>query len=934
MDNPIVVRGARVHNLKNVSVTLPRNKLIVFTGLSGSGKSSLAFDTIFAEGQRRFIESLSAYARQFLDKMDKPDVDSIEGLSPAISIDQKSASHNPRSTVGTTTEIYDYLRLLFATIGHPYCYKCERPIEKLSPQEITTLLMGWPKGASVLLLSPQIKDKKGEYKSLIEKFQKEGFSRVRIDGEIRRLSEEIHLEKTKKHTMDLVVDRLSLLPENQMRLFDSIETCLRHGKGVVRVYHIDTNEETMFSEKLSCPACNISIEEISPRLFSFNSPIGACSDCNGLGDKMEFDPDLVIEFPKNPLRSCTGKTIHLDGTYYGLALEKIGQSYGFSLKTRFCDLNETQRHVVLYGKTEENSSSDMGEWEGIIPSVRRRYVETHSEGLRFYLRNYMRAKPCKTCGGSRLKTEALFIKIGEKNISDLTKMSLGDLYEFITTLRLSKKESDISFQVLKEIKERLSFLLKVGVEYLNLGRKSSTLSGGEFQRIRLATQIGTGLTGVLYVLDEPSIGLHQRDNLRLIETLLRLRDLGNTVIVVEHDEELIRHADHIVDIGPGAGKDGGNILFSGSLNALLTHTESITARYLNHTQKIPVPAQRRPFSFRHSLTLSGAKENNLKNITVSFPLGKLVCVTGVSGSGKSTLINDVLEKILHQHIYNSRERPGRYEAIKGIEHIDKVIAIDQSPIGRTPRSNPATYTGVFTPIRDIFTQTREAKIRGYKAGRFSFNVKGGRCEACEGDGVVQIEMHFLSDVYVTCEVCKGKRFNEQTLEVLFKGYSISDVLNLTVDDALPVFENIPAIAHKLRTLKEVGLGYVHIGQNATTLSGGEAQRIKLAKELSRRSTGKTLYLLDEPTTGLHFQDIQHLLEVLNQLVNQGNTVIVIEHNLDVIKTADYIIDLGPEGGDNGGEVIASGTPEEIAKEPRSYTGQFLRKLIQSSVTLS
>lgn len=939
MQDHIIISGARVHNLQNVSVTLPRNALIVFTGLSGSGKSSLAFDTIYAEGQRRYMESLSAYARQFLDKMDKPDVDRIDGLSPAISIDQKSASHNPRSTVGTVTEIYDYFRLLFASVGKPHCHHCDRPIQSQSVQEMVDFLFTWPEGTEILILSPLVQEKKGEFRAVLAQVHKDGFSRVRVDGKVYRITDPVPLEKNKKHTIDIVVDKLVLSPDNRGRIFESMETAVRKSKGLAVVEQVKNAHSHVFSELLSCPHCNISLTELSPRLFSFNSPVGACPSCNGLGSQFDFEPDLVIEDADLPAKKVTGKVLNLEGTYYGRLAERSARTHGFTLETPFSKLTQAQQNVVMYGSLEKNDQTPFqvakeneeygskSEWEGVINNLRRRYVQTQSEGMRFFFRNYMGEHPCDTCNGARLKPEVLAVRVYGESIGQLMNLSVGQLYEFVSTLKLSDKELEIARMILKEILQRLSFLKNVGLDYLSLSRKAGTLSGGEFQRIRLATQIGSGLTGVLYVLDEPSIGLHQRDNLRLIDTLVHLKELGNTLIVVEHDEDTIRKADYIVDIGPGAGSQGGQVLFAGPFSELLQSKESITAQYLTKKKEIAVPKQRRTFQNQLYLTLKGARENNLKNVTVSFPLGKLVCVTGVSGSGKSSLVNDILHHALMRHFYKSKERPGLHDGIEGLDHLDKVITIDQSPIGRTPRSNPATYTALFTPIRDLFAQTREAKMKGYKAGRFSFNVKGGRCEACEGDGVVKIEMHFLSDVYVTCEVCKGKRYNTQTLEVQYKGHTISDILNMTVSQAKEVFANIPAILPKLETLEEVGLGYIQIGQSATTLSGGEAQRIKLAKELSKRSTGKTLYLLDEPTTGLHFADSHHLLGVLNQLVDGGNTVIVIEHNLDVIKTADHIIDIGPEGGFKGGEVVAQGTPEEVAKNPNSYTGQFLAKML-------
>ncbi len=942
MRDKLSLKGVRVHNLKNVSLEIPRNALVVFTGLSGSGKSSLAFDTIYAEGQRRYVESLSVYARQFLEQLDKPDVDSIDGLSPAISIDQKSASHNPRSSVGTVTEIYDYLRLLYANIGKPFCPNCNRPIEGQSVQEMVDFLFQWPEESSLLILAPVVSEKKGEYRSYFETLKKEGFSRVRVDGEILHLETPITLSKTLKHTIEIVVDRVRLTPDNKSRLFESLEVCLKAAKGIARVEDVETGKSHVFSETMSCPDCQISFEEMSPRLFSFNSPIGACVSCKGLGEILDFDPDLIIADPRMPGKTATQKCMNLDGTTYGRMAEKVAGQFGFSLKTPLHELTEAQWNVLFYGepspvdsgvplkKTLSPSYTGPFGWEGVIMNLRRRYFNTSSESMRHFFRAFMSARACPECQGKRLKKTSLAVKIGGKSISDLCDLSIDTLVRFISKLKLTEKEATISVQVLKEIRQRLSFLTNVGLDYLTLSRKSSTLSGGEFQRIRLATQIGAGLTGVLYVLDEPSIGLHQRDNQKLMKTLVNLRDLGNTLIVVEHDEDMILHADHVVDIGPGAGKDGGEILYSGDLAGLLAHETSITARFLTGRDAVLVPKSRRAPQKGQGVTVYGASENNLKSVTATFPLGLFVVVTGVSGSGKSTLVNAILHKVMLRHFDQSSDKPGRHLSVSGLDLLDKMITIDQSPIGRTPRSNPATYTGLFTPIRELFAQTREAKIKGYLPGRFSFNVKGGRCEACEGDGVLKIEMHFLSDVYVTCDVCKGKRYNTETLEVTYKGLSIADVLALAVQEAVPIFQNIPTISEKLRTLVEVGLGYIQLGQSATTLSGGEAQRIKLAKELAKRSTGKTLYLLDEPTTGLHFADIKQLLKVLHTLVDQGNTVVVIEHNLDVIKTADHVIDLGPEGGNKGGKIVATGTPEEIAEVEGSYTGQFLKGVLAKS----
>ena len=938
----IEVQNARVHNLKEVSVKLPRNKLIVFTGMSGSGKSSLAFDTIYAEGQRRYMESLSAYARQFLDQLDKPDVDFIDGLSPAISIDQKSSSHNPRSTVGTITEIYDYYRLFFASVGKAHCPSCRKPVSKMSIQEIHGKVKSLAnENERIQIMAPLIKEKKGEFRTLFEELQKDGFSRVQINGEMRRLDEGIRLNKNFKYTIDVIVDRLKVNNENESRLYQSIETATAKSEGLVTIMFLDQDKNMMFSEHLTCADCNISIEEISHRLFSFNSPIGACPDCKGIGDNLDFDADLVVENPKDSIRHCTSKVMNLDNTYYGRSVAKLGSQKGFSLDDSFNSLSKEQQNLVLYGTEdaqEENPFLDetrdvFGEyyepWEGIITNLRRRYIQTQSESMRHFFKSFMSSKPCDTCKGARLRPTALGVLVNKENIASLSQLNVQKSLQFFEKLKLNKHDQEISAQILREIKSRLEFLNNVGLGYLNINRKSGTLSGGEFQRIRLATQIGAGLTGVLYVLDEPSIGLHQRDNHRLIETLKRLRDLGNTLIVVEHDEDTIKASDYVVEIGPEAGKNGGNIVFSGDIEAFMKDKKSLTAQYIQHQKEIVIPKNRRKAKKGKALSIIGATEHNLKNVSVDFPLGVLICVTGVSGSGKSTLIHDIMHNALMKHFFNSKTRPGDYKEIKGLEHIDKLITIDQSAIGKTPRSNPATYAGVFGPIRELFVQLPEAKMRGYKAGRFSFNVKGGRCEACEGDGVKKIEMHFLSDVYVTCDECKGKRYNRETLEVKYKGYSISDVLKMTVNEGCKVFENIPAIYNKLKTLQDVGLGYIHLGQNATTLSGGEAQRVKLAKELSKRSTGKTLYLLDEPTTGLHFEDIAQLLKVLQRLVDAGNTIVVIEHNLDVIKTADHIIDLGPEGGDGGGKIIATGTPEEVAKVKESHTGYFLKDMLHS-----
>ncbi|MFA4966717.1 MAG: excinuclease ABC subunit UvrA [Candidatus Margulisiibacteriota bacterium] len=934
----IIIKGAREHNLKNVNLELPRDKFIVFTGVSGSGKSSLAFDTIYAEGQRRYVESLSAYARQFLEQMQKPDVDQIEGLSPAISIDQKAPSRNPRSTVGTVTEIYDYLRLLYANIGIPHCPKCRRPIMRQSAEQIVDQILITHKDEKFELLAPVIRGRKGEYKDLFHNIQKDGFVRVRIDGKMYELPDIPVLDKKKKHSVDIVVDRLTVKEGIRRRLTESAETALRFGNGllIVATGEGKNRKEDLYSEKFTCPSCNISLDEITPRIFSFNTPYGACPDCEGLGNKLEFDPDLVI--PDKNLTLAEGAIVPWgeSASYYLVKLEALGEAYGFDLKTPIKKMTKEQVNAILYGsekplKFKHTMSKGYweyeGEFEGVINNLRRRYLETKSENVRYFLYRYMSTIPCKTCGGLRLKPESLAVLIGNKSISEVTHLSVKQLLEFISNLKLNEKEQTIAKQILKEIKARVNFLINVGLDYVTLDRESSSLSGGEAQRTRLATQVGSGLVGVLYILDEPSIGLHQRDNRRLIDSLKNLRDLGNTVIVVEHDEETMASADHLVDIGPGAGLHGGHIIAQGTIKDIIENPKSLTGKYLSGKEKIEIPTTRRKGN-GNFLEIKGARHHNLKNIDVSLPLGMFTCITGVSGSGKSSLIIDILFKALAKKFYRSIEKEGQYKELKGLENIDKVIDIDQTPIGRTPRSNPATYTGVFNHIRDLFTLTPEAKMRGYQPGRFSFNVKGGRCEACHGDGLVKIEMHFLPDVYVPCDVCKGKRYNRETLEVHYKGKSIFEVLDSTVEEAHAIFENIPQIARKLATLKDVGLDYIKLGQSATTLSGGEAQRVKLATELSLRSTGKTLYLLDEPTTGLHFDDIKKLLFVLNRLVETGNSVIVIEHNLVVIKTADHIIDLGPEGGDEGGYVVAEGTPEEVAKNSKSYTGKYLRKVLQ------
>jgi len=931
----IIIRGAREHNLKNISLEIPRNKVVVITGLSGSGKSSLAFDTLYAEGQRRYVESLSAYARQFLGLMEKPDVDYIEGLSPAISIEQRSTGRNPRSTVGTVTEIYDYLRLLYARIGVPYCYRCGKKIERQTIQQIVDQVMTLPQESRIQVLAPIVRGRKGEYRELFDGARRDGYVRVRVDGELLELDKEIKLDKNKKHDVEIVVDRLIINPKIQSRLTDSIETALGLASGIV-IIDVIGGQELLFSEQYACLDCGISYEEPSPRLFSFNSPYGACPTCNGLGTLMEIDEDLVV--PDKSLSLNEGAIVPWgalkDGWYMTLSAGVV-EKYGASLDTPFKDLPKALQNVLLHGSDEVmdfNYKSRSGKmegkfrnkFEGIIKNLERRYQQTDSGGIRDWIEGFMNMVPCSACNGLRLKPEARSVKIANLGIQEVSAFSVQAALEFFNRLPLNKREQTISQQILKEVRARLGFLVNVGLDYLTLDRASGTLSGGEAQRIRLATQIGSQLVGVLYILDEPSIGLHQRDNQRLIDTLQRLRDLGNSVIVVEHDQETIEQADFLIDLGPGAGVHGGEIIALGTPAQVAATPRSITGAYLAGRRCIPKPTQRRSGNGQF-LRLIGARGNNLKNITLEIPLGALICITGVSGSGKSTLINETLYPILNKNFYNAKEMPLDYDRIQGLEHLDKVIAIDQSPIGRTPRSNPATYTGLFTPIRDLYTQLPESKIRGYQPGRFSFNVKGGRCEACQGDGIIKIEMHFLPDVYVTCEVCKGKHYNRETLEIKYKGLSIADVLDLTVSQALEFFDKLPAIRRKLQTLNDVGLGYIHLGQQATTLSGGEAQRIKLATELSKIGTGKTVYILDEPTTGLHFEDTKMLLTVLNRLVDRGNTVIVIEHHLDVIKTADWIIDLGPEGGEKGGRIMASGTPEQVAKVKESYTGQFLKK---------
>jgi excinuclease ABC subunit A len=974
----IIVRGARQHNLKNVDVAIPRDQLVVITGLSGSGKSSLAFDTIYAEGQRRYVESLSAYARQFLGQMDKPDVDYIEGLSPAISIDQKGASHNPRSTVGTVTEIYDYLRLLYARVGRPHCPQCGRLIQQQTVEQIVDAVLALEPGTRLMILAPLVSHRKGEHLSVFEDVRKAGYIRVRVDGEVHDVSTDFKLDKYKNHSIEVVVDRMAV-PErgdgddyraDAGRIADSVEAALRLGSGSVIVAP-RSGEERLYSEHFACSYCGISFAEIAPRNFSFNSPHGACATCTGLGSRMEVDPALVVPDADRSLdegavapwfRGTSGEG------YYLALLEGLAREYGFSLKTPWRELKEEHRELVLYGgddrrvrfrPTRRNGHRHHHEYrvsyEGVVPNLERRFKETESDYVRGEIERYMTSQPCPACGGARLRPESLAVTVAGRSIVEATSMSIGTAMRFFNLLAervplpielgalpphrwpderevpLTDREFTIARQILKEIQARLGFLVDVGLDYLTLDRAAGTLSGGEAQRIRLATQIGSGLMGVLYILDEPSIGLHQRDNDRLIRTLKRLRDLGNTVIVVEHDEETIREADHLIDIGPGAGEHGGEVVAAGSVDDVMAAERSITGHYLAGRLSVPVPERRRTGNGKH-LTVRGARANNLKNLDVRVPLGKLVCVTGVSGSGKSSLVNEVLYKALAHSLYGARDRPGAHDRIEGGDYLDKVIDIDQSPIGRTPRSNPATYTGAFTPIRELFASVPEARVRGYLPGRFSFNVKGGRCEACRGEGIIQIEMQFLPDVYVPCEVCKGRRYNREALEIHYKGKTISDVLDMTVEEALAFFEPIPGVRNKLQTLNDVGLGYIRLGQPATTLSGGEAQRVKLSSELSRRATGRTLYILDEPTTGLHFADVSRLLEVLHRLVDSGNTVVVIEHNLDVIKTADWLIDLGPEGGEAGGRLLAEGTPEQVAAVEASYTGLFLRRVLGLAAT--
>ena len=941
MKDSIRIKGAREHNLKNIDIEIPRNKLVVITGLSGSGKSSLAFDTIFAEGQRRYVESLSSYARQFLGQMDKPDVDYIDGLSPAISIDQKTTSRNPRSTVGTVTEIYDYLRLLFARAGTPHCPKCGRPITQQSIDQMLDRILALPERTKLLIMAQVIRGRKGEHKKVFEQIRREGYVRIRVDGEIYDVNDDIKLDKNKKHTIEVVVDRLVVREGIEQRLAGSMETALKLGEGVAYVQIVD-GELLMFSENFACVNCGISLPEITPRMFSFNSPYGACPSCDGLGSHMEFDVEMVMPNPELSVSGGLFAPLSTNKKSYSMCvLDSLLTSAGYTLDTPWNEIDKDTQKKMLYGSGDEkftfHYTNMFGEYkeynvpfEGVMALLSRRYQETDSDEMRESYENYMTHITCSECHGARLKPETLAVTIGGKNIYEVTNMTIGECVEFFKNLELNEREKKISAQILKEIHARLNFLLNVGLDYLTLSRAAGTLSGGEAQRIRLATQIGSGLTGVLYILDEPSIGLHQRDNNRLLEALKGLRDLGNTLIVVEHDEDTMYAADHIVDIGPGAGENGGHVVAQGTAEEIKKIPESITGQYLSRKKFIPVPKTRRSGN-GNFIEILGAEENNLKKINVKFPLGVLTVVTGVSGSGKSTLVNEILFKGIASRLYSAKGKPGKHKAIKGLENIDKIIDIDQQPIGRTPRSNPTTYTGVFDKIRELFAQTNDAKVRGYKAGRFSFNMKGGRCEACKGNGILKIEMHFLPDVYVPCEVCKGERYNRETLEVRYKGKSISDVLNMTISEAVEFFKNVPWIHRRLSIIEDVGLGYIRLGQPATTLSGGEAQRVKLAAELSKRSTGKTLYIMDEPTTGLHSADIHKLMDILQRLVDGGDTVVVIEHNLDVIKTADYIIDLGPEGGSGGGTIVAKGTPEDIVKVKKSYTGKFLKPLLDEQL---
>ena len=940
MNDKIIIKGAKEHNLKNVNIEIPRDKLVVITGLSGSGKSSLAFDTLYAEGQRRYVESLSSYARQFLGLMEKPDVESIDGLSPAIAIDQKTTSKNPRSTVGTVTEIYDYIRLMYARIGVPYCPNCGRKIEKQTIDQIVDDIMSYEEGTKVQILAPIVRGRKGEFVKLLDSFAKEGFVRARIDGEIIELTDDLQIDRKKKHNIELIVDRLVIKEDIRNRLAESIETALKNANNLV-LADIIGEDEKLYSANYACPDCGISIEELTPRMFSFNNPFGACPECTGIGYLMKMDEDLIIPDKNKTLydgvKAFGSSTMKKGDTMAKMYFESIGRHYGVDIKQPIKKLPREFLDKILYGTgTEEidfeytsiaGTRKYRAPFEGVIPTLTRRHNETKSQGMRDFYEMYMSESPCNCCHGARLKKESLSVKIGDKNINELTDMSIVKIKDYINSLNLTKKEAMISDQIIKELNKRLQFLIDVGLDYLTLSRSAGSLSGGEAQRIRLATQIGSGLSGVLYILDEPSIGLHQRDNDKLIATLKKLRDLGNTLIVVEHDEDTMYAADQIIDIGPGAGVHGGKVMAQGTAEEIKLVLESITGQYLSGRKKIEVPKKRRKLSGKY-IEIKKAQENNLKNINVKFPLGVFTCVTGVSGSGKSTLVNEILYKTIARDLNGSNEKPGKCEEILGLHNIDKIINIDQSPIGRTPRSNPATYTGVFDIIRDIFASTNEAKLRGYEKGRFSFNVPGGRCEACSGDGVLKIEMHFLPDIYVPCEVCKGKRYNRETLEVKYKGKTIADVLDMNVEEALQFFENIPRIKQKIQTLYDVGLGYIKLGQPSTTLSGGEAQRVKLATELSKKATGKTLYILDEPTTGLHVDDVHRLVDILQRLVDTGNSIIVIEHNLDLIKTADYIIDLGPEGGEKGGQIVAVGTPEQIVRNEQSHTGRFLKKFLE------
>ena len=941
MNDKIVIKGAKEHNLKNINIEIPRDKLVVITGLSGSGKSSLAFDTLYAEGQRRYVESLSAYARQFLGLMEKPDVESIDGLSPAISIDQKTTSKNPRSTVGTVTEIYDYIRLLYARIGVPYCPKCGKKIEKQTIDQIIDSILELEEGTRIQVLAPVVRGRKGEFVKQLQEFQKEGFVRARVDGEMIELSDDLQIDRKKKHNIELIVDRLVIKDDIRSRLTESVETALKHANNIVIIDDATHKKETLFSQNYACPDCGISFEELTPRMFSFNNPFGACPSCTGIGYLMKMDEDLIIPDKNKTLYDgvkAFGSSVMKRGdTMAKMYFESIARHYGVEIKgVPIKKLPRDFLEKILYGTGDEEIDFEYtsaagtrrfrAPFEGVLPTLERRHNETKSQGMRAFYEMYMSDSPCPECHGARLKKESLAVKVGDKNINELTDMSINKIKDYLNSLELSAKDSMIADQIFKELNKRLQFLIDVGLEYLTLSRSAGTLSGGEAQRIRLATQIGSGLTGVLYILDEPSIGLHQRDNDKLLATLKHLRDLGNTVLVVEHDEDTMYAADQIIDIGPGAGVHGGNVMAQGTAEEVKLVSDSITGQYLSGRKQILVPKKRRKSNGK-AIEVKGATEHNLKNINVKFPLGQFICVTGVSGSGKSTLVNEILYKTIARDLNGSNEKPGKCKEVKGLQNIDKIINIDQSPIGRTPRSNPATYTGVFDFIRDLFAGTNEAKMRGYDKGRFSFNVTGGRCEACNGDGILKIEMHFLPDIYVPCEVCKGKRYNKETLEVKYKGKTISDVLDMTVEEALEFFKNLPRIKNKIQTLYDVGLGYIKLGQPSTTLSGGEAQRIKLATELSKKATGKTLYILDEPTTGLHIADVHRLVDILQRLVDTGNSIIVIEHNLDLIKTADYIIDLGPEGGDGGGEIVAVGSPEQIVKNERSYTGKFLKKYL-------